>query len=81
MPGVNVRCHCAWLQRESEADNHKETQGPMRARKPFSLVGSRPNQKSISVSARAVSLLAFILYIAIRESTYSSVCNFVANQR
>lgn len=81
MPGVDVRCHGAWLQREAEADNGKETQGPMRTRKPHSLVGSRPIQKGISVSARFMSVLAFVPYAAIRASTYGSVCNFVTNQR
>jgi hypothetical protein len=81
MLGVNVGCHGAWLQREAEADNSKETQGAMRARKPLSIIGSRPNQKRISVFAPAISVLTFILYTAIRASTYSSVCNFVTNRR
>jgi hypothetical protein len=81
MPGVNGRCHGARLQRETEADNSKEAQGPMRARKPLSLVGNRPNQKRISVSAHVILVLTLIPYTAIRASTYSSVCNFVTNRR
>ncbi len=81
MLAITVRCHGARLKRETEADNSKDPQGAMCAREPLSLVGRRPNQKGISVSARVMSLLAFIVQTAIRASTYSSVCSFLVNQR